>query len=165
MIRLPPRSTRTDTLLPYTTLFRSLARAPLGRNPHVLHQLAGFAQPIARGLVQITNLGIGVGGDDPRLFGIGKPLRVPCVDKLGPRSLARPGRVDHAMLGIGMDRLAGPARRQRPRGVLLPVLMLPANLADLGRAVAPGKGPEQTRRASGREGVCQTRWSSGCAAY
>src|SRR3546814_16948430 len=25
MIRLPPRSTRTDTLLPYTTLFRSAA--------------------------------------------------------------------------------------------------------------------------------------------
>src|SRR3546814_11493624 len=25
MIRLPPKSTRTDTLLPYTTLFRSLA--------------------------------------------------------------------------------------------------------------------------------------------
>src|SRR3546814_6800044 len=27
MIRLPPRSTRTDTLFPYTTLFRSLRRA------------------------------------------------------------------------------------------------------------------------------------------
>src|SRR3546814_7706932 len=26
MIRLPPRSTRTDTLFPYTTLFRSLGR-------------------------------------------------------------------------------------------------------------------------------------------
>src|SRR3546814_6512905 len=26
MIRLPPRSTRTDTLFPYTTLFRSLHR-------------------------------------------------------------------------------------------------------------------------------------------
>src|SRR3546814_20462752 len=26
MIRRPPRSTRTDTLLPYTTLFRSLGR-------------------------------------------------------------------------------------------------------------------------------------------
>src|SRR3546814_11231406 len=29
MIRLPPRSTRTDTLFPYTTLFRSLFE-PLG---------------------------------------------------------------------------------------------------------------------------------------
>src|SRR3546814_2548814 len=48
MIRRPPRSTRTDTLFPYTTLFRSkrqwqaldLARAarrvgvPFRRNPH-----------------------------------------------------------------------------------------------------------------------------------
>src|SRR3546814_4977336 len=28
MIRRPPRSTRTDTLFPYTTLFRSLAISP-----------------------------------------------------------------------------------------------------------------------------------------
>src|SRR3546814_1505729 len=28
MIRRPPRSTRTDTLFPYTTLFRSLRRPP-----------------------------------------------------------------------------------------------------------------------------------------
>src|SRR3546814_21013094 len=28
MIRRPPRSTRTDTLFPYTTLFRSLASGP-----------------------------------------------------------------------------------------------------------------------------------------
>src|SRR3546814_1111323 len=28
MIRRPPRSTRTDTLFPYTTLFRSLGRTP-----------------------------------------------------------------------------------------------------------------------------------------
>src|SRR3546814_1415923 len=30
MIRRPPRSTRTDTLFPYTTLFRSLAGAGSG---------------------------------------------------------------------------------------------------------------------------------------
>src|SRR3546814_14535719 len=30
MIRRPPRSTRTDTLFPYTTLFRSLDAPPLG---------------------------------------------------------------------------------------------------------------------------------------
>src|SRR3546814_19067376 len=31
MIRLPPRSTRTDTLFPYTTLFRSHGREPQHR--------------------------------------------------------------------------------------------------------------------------------------
>src|SRR3546814_19199565 len=30
MIRRPPRSTRTDTLFPYTTLFRSIAKAVTG---------------------------------------------------------------------------------------------------------------------------------------
>src|SRR3546814_6076590 len=40
MIRRPPRSTRTDTLFPYTTLFRSAAshrrpaRAPRPSRPH-----------------------------------------------------------------------------------------------------------------------------------
>src|SRR3546814_6738746 len=47
MIRRPPRSTRTDTLFPYTTLFRSLGRkqltlalqAPLERIPDELSAL------------------------------------------------------------------------------------------------------------------------------
>src|SRR3546814_6259423 len=35
MIRRPPRSTRTDTLFPYTTLFRSgLRRTGVGDDPH-----------------------------------------------------------------------------------------------------------------------------------
>src|SRR3546814_10444749 len=33
MIRRPPRSTRTDTLFPYTTLFRSVHREDLGIEP------------------------------------------------------------------------------------------------------------------------------------
>src|SRR3546814_14550880 len=33
MIRRPPRSTRTDTLFPYTTLFRSHQRTGLGARP------------------------------------------------------------------------------------------------------------------------------------
>src|SRR3546814_2423210 len=39
MIRRPPRSTRTDTLFPYTTLFRSLLVAQEQRQvvPHVPH--------------------------------------------------------------------------------------------------------------------------------
>src|SRR3546814_16063455 len=44
MIRLPPRSTRTDTLFPYTTLFRSTGG--------IRHRLAGVArrlEPLAAG--------------------------------------------------------------------------------------------------------------------
>src|SRR3546814_10308940 len=37
MIRRPPRSTRTDTLFPYTTLFRS---ADSGRRTDINHRLA-----------------------------------------------------------------------------------------------------------------------------
>src|SRR3546814_2725939 len=45
MIRRPPRSTRTDTLFPYTTLFRSnAARRLQGRQPHTPLTRAGFAQ-------------------------------------------------------------------------------------------------------------------------
>src|SRR3546814_9949352 len=32
MIRRPPRSTRTDTLFPYTALFRSAVAAPIARD-------------------------------------------------------------------------------------------------------------------------------------
>src|SRR3546814_2258045 len=112
----------------------------------VCPQLAGVAQPIARRLIQIAHLGIGVGEDDPGLVRIGEALRVPAVHQLAPRSLARLGRVDHAVRLIGMDRLASATRRQRPRGVALPVLMLPANLADLGRAMPLGKRDRKSTR-------------------
>src|SRR3546814_6068165 len=42
MIRRPPRSTRTDTLFPYTTLFRS-ARSPHQRDQPCERDLAGVA--------------------------------------------------------------------------------------------------------------------------
>src|SRR3546814_15672217 len=41
MIRRPPRSTRTDTLFPYTTLFRSLPRHPDPALDREGHPLAG----------------------------------------------------------------------------------------------------------------------------
>src|SRR3546814_6879546 len=51
MIRRPPRSTRTDTLFPYTTLFRSLAwfsrfynRVPRLRKPAGLRWLVDLPQ-------------------------------------------------------------------------------------------------------------------------
>src|SRR3546814_20897016 len=40
MLRRPPRSTRTYTLFPYTTLFRSLDDAPTRGDQHAAQQLA-----------------------------------------------------------------------------------------------------------------------------
>src|SRR3546814_8184029 len=46
MIRRPPRSTRTDTLFPYTTLFRSALReCPFGFGGECLEQPFGDDQP------------------------------------------------------------------------------------------------------------------------
>src|SRR3546814_17940954 len=42
MIRRPPRSTRTDTLFPYTTLFRS-SRPEAGGRTHPGRQIRGIA--------------------------------------------------------------------------------------------------------------------------
>src|SRR3546814_7100718 len=44
MIRRPPRSTRTDTLFPYTTLFRSLL-AELGEAGGELHLVLAVVRP------------------------------------------------------------------------------------------------------------------------
>src|SRR3546814_2828086 len=40
MIRRPPRSTRTDTLFPYTTLFRSVQHFPDATPPHAMRARA-----------------------------------------------------------------------------------------------------------------------------
>src|SRR3546814_13592450 len=44
MIRRPPRSTRTDTLFPYTTLFRSQPADPLDRMILVVHRPRSILQ-------------------------------------------------------------------------------------------------------------------------
>src|SRR3546814_14621404 len=50
MIRRPPRSTRTDTLFPYTTLFRSLARLVELAN----HARARIAAPVVKLLLHLV---------------------------------------------------------------------------------------------------------------
>src|SRR3546814_1896557 len=49
MIRRPPRSTRTDTLFPYTTLFRSRAARAAGRAQPAHHRLQRPPGALERG--------------------------------------------------------------------------------------------------------------------
>src|SRR3546814_6014773 len=67
MIRRPPRSTRTDTLFPYTTLFRSVGDhggAQVDRPHH------SGAQPVAAGVAAFTPAAA-ASGSDARLAGAG----------------------------------------------------------------------------------------------
>src|SRR3546814_5465440 len=71
MIRRPPRSTRTDTLFPYTTLFRSLGHQMLGiavgAKTIKMHQShRGANHPVQRaedGVVEITSMNHGFAVD------------------------------------------------------------------------------------------------------
>src|SRR3546814_2958116 len=50
MIRPPPRSTRTDTLVPYTTLFRSLEPRPSTALPLLIRSRSIALQAVSSGL-------------------------------------------------------------------------------------------------------------------
>src|SRR3546814_15263155 len=54
MIRRPPRSTRTDTLFPYTTLFRSQPHPDIA--PHVRIAVAGNRENLAAFAEQVERL-------------------------------------------------------------------------------------------------------------
>src|SRR3546814_5192573 len=58
MIRLPPRSTRTDTLFPYTTLFRSRPR-PLAAAPPADAAARAVADPLQGDVVAVGLAGAG----------------------------------------------------------------------------------------------------------
>src|SRR3546814_2159698 len=79
MLRRPPRSTRTDTLIPYTTLFRSSAlrgmHRPVARDEH-RHLHIRFGQEIGErdaADLRRENLGQRLDMDD-RLVGRDRPI-------------------------------------------------------------------------------------------
>src|SRR3546814_14296251 len=109
MLRRPPRSTRTDTLFPYTTLFRfagldaqavfvpqehdSIAGSEIALparhgEPHILAKCAFLAQPFAGQLVEAAHLVIGVGEYDAAVIGVLPPLGIPAVDQSAARRFA-----------------------------------------------------------------------------
>src|SRR3546814_4570644 len=69
MIRRPPRSTRTDTLFPYTTLFRSVEQVAVAVNER---------RRVRRGAGEVRGLIAGggdAGGDDLDALGLGAEHR------------------------------------------------------------------------------------------
>src|SRR3546814_2470149 len=82
MIRRPPRATRTDTLFPYTTLFRSTD--PISRRTATA---IPFISPKARGMSAMSRTVIQTSGSARR--GSGKALSGPVLQRLVPPPLDR----------------------------------------------------------------------------
>src|SRR3546814_5223138 len=94
MIRRPPRSTRTDTLFPYTTLFRSDL---LGRRAREGGRREGASHPETRGAA------------------LSHPARLDRAGRGRARSLLR-----HRHHGRGRQAAGPPLYRHRPGAALLP---------------------------------------------
>src|SRR3546814_19803609 len=89
MIRRRPRSTRTDTLVPYTTLFRATGRAPLQRRRRVGRgTLAGLAA--ARWVRGVGGHAIWIGGGPARRGALGHGADHPAGLPRRPRTRPRP---------------------------------------------------------------------------
>src|SRR3546814_10257860 len=130
MIRRPPRSTRTDTLSPYTTLFRSLLRGPqvrVQRRPEAL-QPADFSGELLRCHLhaeEMLRLGR-TGGDDVRQerpfdrqllgFDFAKPNLQQQIahglETIGCQfALTHPAAEDHHLLELRLHRSVDPQVR------------------------------------------------------
>src|SRR3546814_290023 len=170
MIRRPPRSTRTDTLCPYTTLFRSglghwwgyrnfvtddtatnlspwgvwIGGEELHNNHHAFPSSAKFA--LRRFEVDIGWLAI----RGLRRLGLAKVLRVAPTLNVRPNINVPDGDTLKALLAIRFQ-----AMTDYQRKVLMPALREEAAAAGAElRALLPRK--LQIGRASCREGVCQS---------
>src|SRR3546814_9022821 len=113
MIRRPPRSTRTDTLFPYTTLFRSADTLKRARPEARVEQVEDRMFDAADILVD------------------GQPARDHCgVERLVRRGAGEaeeiPARIDEGVERVGLAHRRAAARRAGD--------MLPRRMAEIGRA-------------------------------
>src|SRR3546814_1724188 len=103
MIRRPPRSTRTDTLFPYTTLFRSETQEKRGMDTglRALHPVSGEQLPVYVANFVLMNYGTGavmaVPGHDQRDWEFASHYQLPI------RTVIVPDAVRDALREIGHD--------------------------------------------------------------
>src|SRR3546814_18954607 len=116
MIRRPPRSTRTDTLFPYTPLFRSRVRATVGEISDALEKIYTRHRAVIRSVTGIYGSAYEGDAGFRRIQGEveafereeGRRPRM-LVVKLGPDGHARGAKVyATAIADIGFDAALGP---------------------------------------------------------
>src|SRR3546814_7904274 len=111
MIRPPPRSTRTDTLFPYTTLFRSRLPQPSdlarlhGRDRHRHVLVDGAAAPDAPAAVRLAGDRHRLGARRARGRNLDEHVDRGAVDREDRRALAGRQRPDYRRLFAVADEI------------------------------------------------------------
>src|SRR3546814_734979 len=120
MLRRPPRSTRTDTLFPYTTLFRSLLAEEVAAVVHLARRVARQVGQVERGYAEHLPRALGVGGGDDRggnpevallvevpVHGLGQAVADPGdgTEQVGARPQVRHLAQELERMGLGLDRV------------------------------------------------------------
>src|SRR3546814_18538232 len=129
MIRRPPRSTRTDTLFPYTTLFRSIGDRVLPGCPRHADRLGGDADPPALEVRQRDPVALPLLAEqqvrralhllDDELTGVRGAL-APLVLDRGARVAGRAGRAEEGADAAPAGRPLGPGADDSHPGFLAP---------------------------------------------
>src|SRR3546814_12390298 len=122
MIRRPPRSTRTDTLFPYTTLFRS--RGPVGRRRDIEIDVEGAILALPEDRIAMLGVAFHPRSDAaPESVVVGRRIaalgsrhqRGHIGEAAGGRVLRRHDMVEMRALIIVEQRAVGLPRPQPPR--------------------------------------------------
>src|SRR3546814_16805735 len=100
MIRRPPRATRTDTLFPYTTLFRSRSGPP---RSHLERHIAdiGAVQADPDALAQVSDLVLSYAGVGAACADIGTEHHVPHGKGKGDRKSVVEGKSVSVRVDLG----------------------------------------------------------------
>src|SRR3546814_12621507 len=96
MIRRPPRSTRTDTLVPYTTLFRSLGMGVVGVHAINPHLFADMPFDSISAFQPIGTLATAI-----QVLVVSPSVKADTVKELIDYARARPGELNFASPGNG----------------------------------------------------------------
>src|SRR3546814_18292979 len=108
MIRGPPRSTRTDTLFPYTTLFRSIESEALGRAIlQVKLAVVGPGEGLAR--EALRQIGVERVGAVEEAAGVGRACH---AADIGAPGVGRKGRSSGSRSGLHSPSASFPLSRE-----------------------------------------------------
>src|SRR3546814_1420165 len=156
MIRRPPRSTRTDTLFPYTTLFRSQGADVGAVDVGVGHDDDAVVAQLVRVVLVAADAGAQRGDQGADLVGRQHPVEARALDveDFPPQRqhglvLAVAALLGRAACGVTLDDEQFAERRV----LLLAVGELAWEPRDVERALAPGQVAGLARSLAGTRGV------------